>query len=111
MRISFALTEAQFLDGSKDVTRRLGWRKLKPGDELIAVRKCMGLKAGEKQVVLGKIRVKSVRKEPLHTITPEECRREGFPDLTPDQFCEMFRKANNCDRFRVVSRIEFERIE
>ena len=30
--ISFSLTEEQFLNGSKDVTRRLGWLFLKPGD-------------------------------------------------------------------------------
>ena len=32
--ISFALTTPQFLDGSKDVTRRNGWLMLKTGDIL-----------------------------------------------------------------------------
>lgn len=47
MRImSFALTEQQLMDGTKTVTRRVGWANLKPGDRLTAVRKAMGLKKG-----------------------------------------------------------------
>ena len=45
--ISFSLTTPQFRDGTKDVTRRLGWTFLKPGDRLCAVVKAMGLKKGE----------------------------------------------------------------
>ena len=48
-RMSFSMTEPQFRDGSKDVTRRLGWKFLKPGDRIMGVRKCMGLAKGEKQ--------------------------------------------------------------
>jgi hypothetical protein len=58
--ISFSMTEPQFLDGSKDVTRRMGWLRIKPGDVLNACRKCMGLKPGEKIVRLGQIVVVSV---------------------------------------------------
>lgn len=108
--ISFSLTTAQFLDGSKDVTRRVGWRWLKAGDELRAVEKAMGLKRGEKQVVLGIIRVRSVTAEPLDTITRKECRREGFPELTPAAFMAMFCKANQCSPDVMVRRIEFERV-
>jgi hypothetical protein len=36
--MSFFLTTAQFLDGTKDVTRRKGWRFLKPGDRFMAWR-------------------------------------------------------------------------
>jgi hypothetical protein len=52
--MSFSLTERQLLDGSKSVTRRLGWRMLKAGDELLAVRKCMGIRKGEHQQVLAR---------------------------------------------------------
>lgn len=45
--ISFSLTTAQFLDGPKDATRRLGWLFLMAGDRVCAVKKCMGLKSGE----------------------------------------------------------------
>jgi hypothetical protein len=48
--MSFALTEQQILDGTKDVTRRLGWLFLKRGDLIRPVRKCMGLKRGERPI-------------------------------------------------------------
>lgn len=64
-RMSFALTRTQLLDGSKDVTRRLGWANLKPGQRLLAVSKCMGLKPGEKADIYGEIEVVSVEREHL----------------------------------------------
>ena len=68
--MSFALTERQLMDGSKTVTRRIGWRDLKPGARLLAVRKAMGLKPGEKVQPLCEIEVVSVRRERLDAITP-----------------------------------------
>ena len=47
--MSFALTTKQIEDETKDVTRRNGWWFLKPGDQIWAVEKCMGLKKGEGQ--------------------------------------------------------------
>ena len=108
MRMSFALTERQLLDGTKTVTRRLGWRKLKPGDEAVAVRKCMGLAKGERQQVLGRIRVKSARQEPLDEITLEDVAREGFPDMSVTWFIDMFCRAMKCKPGTLVTRIEFE---
>ena len=124
--ISFSLTEEQFLDGSKDVTRRLGWVFLKPGDRLMACRKCMGLKPGEKIVRLGEIEVVSVRSEhldrmatsvrgvpsplPLIRYGNTEAIREGFPHLTGDQFVSMFCKHMNCRPDQIITRIEFKRI-
>jgi len=90
--MSFALTTAQLLDGSKTVTRRVGWANLKPGDRLKAVRKAMGLKPGEKVDVLAEIEVVSVRRERLDFINKTDCIAEGFPHLTPGQFVEMFCK-------------------
>ena len=90
--ISFALTTEQFLSGQKDVTRRFGWWGLKPGDQVRAVEKAMGLKKGEKMKVLGVIEVVSVRREPLNTMAPEDCALEGFPHFTPDQFVDMLRE-------------------
>lgn len=40
--MSFMLTTRQIRERSKDVTRRLGWEKLKPGDRLHAMRKVHG---------------------------------------------------------------------
>jgi hypothetical protein len=106
-RISFSLTEPQLLDGSKDVTRRLGWAELREGDVLVAVRKAMGLRRGERQVVLGTLRVGRVSRERLETITADDVRREGFPDMTPQGFIDMFCAANACSGTAQVTRIEF----
>ena len=110
-RISFALTQPQFLDGTKDVTRRMGWLFLKPGDRLRAVDKVMGFRKGERATVLGVIEVISVRREPLEFITADDVRREGFPDATPGWFVEMFCEAMRCDPSAEVTRIEFRKVE
>lgn len=106
-RMSFALTEQQLLDGTKTVTRRLGWRTLKPGAELLAVRKAMGLRRGERQHVLGRIRVVSVRREPLFSMPAGDCAAEGFPNMTPSVFVTFFCGANDCKPETEVTRIEF----
>ncbi len=108
--MSFAMTTAQFLDGSKDVTRRFGWWFLKPGDRIRAVEKGMGLKKGEKINMLGLIEIVSVRREPLNTITQEDVIREGFPHFTPDQFVDMLRAHYDCQYADLVNRIEFKRV-
>ena len=105
--ISFFLTTPQFLDGTKDVTRRLGWKHLKPGDRLMAVRKSQGRKKGEPVERLGEIEVKSVYFEPLDAIDREDCRREGFPEMGPLDFVQMFCKHMGCEPSREVTRIEF----
>lgn len=116
--ISFSMTTPQFLDGSKDVTRRIGWHHLRAGDELCAVEKGMGLKKGEKIKRLGTIRVVDVRKEPLDRMTydPEyggsECKREGFPNMVPSEFIEFFcRGHRGAYPKKEVTRIEFERLK
>ena len=108
MNMSFSLTTAQFRDRTKTVTRRLGWNKLKRGQEFTAIVKGMGLKKGEKVEILGRCRVISNRREPLNAISKPDCIREGFPDLTANEFVEMFCKHNGCKPDQEVSRIEFE---
>lgn len=116
MNISFSLTKAQILNRTKHVTRRLGWQKLRPGTILTAVEKGQGLKKGEHPVVLAKIRVRSVRREPLSKmITAEdgaygvgEVYREGFPKMTPVEFVDMFCAHNKCRPTVVITRIEFD---
>ena len=109
--MSFMLTQEQYVDGSKDVTRRLGWGFLKPGDILNGVEKSQGLKKGEKIKVLGQHEVISTRWEPLYAITEEDVIREGFPDMTPAEFIAFFRKANKCEWATPVNRIEFKKLE
>lgn len=114
--ISFSLTEEQFLNESKDVTRRLGWAFLKPGDYLMGCRKCMGLKPGESIVRLGEIEVVSVRLEPLLRMTADasyghaEAIREGFPHMTGGQFVEMFCSHMKATPDTIVTRIEFRHV-
>ena len=123
--MSFMLTTPQFVDGSKDVTRRIGWLALKVGDLLMGAEKCQGLGPGGKMKRLGAIRVKSVRREKLEAMTLrwkyglEECRREGFPEMNPAQFVVMFcashkvkvgGRVRNVKPQDVVTRIEFEHL-
>lgn len=108
--ISFALTTRQFLDGSKDVTRRVGWKNLKAGDRLCAVKKGMGLKPGEKIERLGVIEVLSARPERLADMSYEEVRREGFGGWLPERFIKFFCESHKgCTPDSIVTRIEFVR--
>ena len=61
--MSFMLTTAQIRAGTKTVTRRLGWKFLKPGDRLMACVKCQGLGKGGKIEKIREIEVVSVRQE------------------------------------------------
>lgn len=118
--ISFALTTDQVLAATKTVTRRLGWTFLNAGDQLRPVRKCMGLRPGEKLDVLrDPIRVVSVRREPLRRMIDDveyglvECRLEGFGDHPqyrwPSAFVEFFCASHRpCTPDFVITRIEFE---
>ncbi|MBA3030989.1 MAG: ASCH domain-containing protein [Desulfobacteraceae bacterium] len=108
--ISFALTTEQFINKSKTVTRRLGWKFLKPGDVLMGCKKCMGLRHGEKIERLGLIRVTDVRSERLNQITDEDVVKEGFPDINRSEFIKFFIDEMNTKLgvLQPVTRIEFE---
>lgn len=117
--MSFALTTDQIMEGTKTVTRRLGWLNLKPGDQVRPVRKCMGLRPGEKLDVLrDPLTVVSMQREPLKAMTDDveygiaECKAEGFgnhPDYCwPTEFVAMFCATHKgCTPETVVTRIEF----
>lgn len=105
------MTTQQISDKSKTVTRRFGWWFLKPGDVVQPVEKAMGLKKGEQvKKIGGLIRILSTRKEPLFTVTQDDCVKEGFPDLEPYQFVEMLCRHYKCRPLKMVNRIEFEYI-
>lgn len=118
--MSFALTTGQMQAQTKDVTRRLGWEFLKVGDFLQPVKKCMGLRPGEKiEKVCGPIMVIGLRREPLNMMTTDvdyglaECIREGFPaphvNHWPSEFVAMFCATHRgCTPGRVITRIEFK---
>lgn len=109
--MSFMLTQEQFKNQTKTVTRRLGWDFLKPDDIINGCEKCQGLKKGEKIKKLGQIRILNTDWQPLDHITPEDCIREGFPDMTPAQFVQFFCDHNKCSPLTKVNRIEFEYID
>lgn len=106
--MSFMLTQPQIVAETKTVTRRTGWANLKPGDLFWAVEKCQGLKKGEKLKRLKLLRCVANTPEPLNRITKADCRMEGFPELTPQEFVAMFCANMRCQPEREVRRIEFE---
>jgi len=101
------MTASQILAGTKTITRRFGWWKLQPGDDLWAVEKSMGLKKGEKVKKLRKIRIMVVGLEPLNAITADDCAREGFPEMSPPDFVAMLCRHYKCQPDKIVNRIEF----
>jgi len=105
--MSFAMTTEQVINMSKTVTRRFGWDFLKPGDDVWAVEKTMGLKKGEKIKKLRLLHIVSVRKEPLNAIEKDDCVKEGFPELGPHGFVDMLCKHYGCNEDDQVNRIEF----
>lgn len=106
--MSVALTENQVRLHTKDVTRRVGWLMLKPGDRLTLCRKVMGRRKGEPLVRVAEVEVVSIDRQPLAAITVEEVRREGFPDWLPDKFVRFFCNTHKgCTPATVVTRIEW----
>ena len=85
-RMSCAMTIDAVRDRSKTVTRRHvdTWKTLKPGDRLTLIEKGMGLKPGEKQVVICEVEVVDVRVEPISLMSSDvrygrqEVKLEGF---------------------------------
>lgn len=113
--ISFSLTKRQFRARTKTVTRRLGWEMLRAGDELMGCEKVMGRKRGEALIRMGAVRVTVARRESLRRMTDdpeygaEECIREGFPEMTPQQFVEFFCASHKgCTPDTTITRIAFE---
>ena len=115
--MSFSLTTEQMRRREKTVTRRCGWDFLLPGQLLWAVEKGMGLKKGEQVKRIGVVRVISVTKEPLTKLLYDEAygraevKKEGFPEMSPLEFVEMFCLHNKIDRARRVNRIELEHVD
>jgi hypothetical protein len=119
--MSYAMTTEAVLRHEKDVTRRLGWTRLKPGGLFVPVERAMGLKKGEKHVALWPLcRCVSNTPEVLRRLIDEpeygrvEMVREGFPGMDPAEFVARFIRMNHLDRntyspdTQVVNRIELE---
>lgn len=83
-RMAFSKTIPQMRNRTKTVTRRFGWwdsrtgqPRVTPGEIVTAVEKGMGLRKGEHQKVLHRIRIVSIRREPLGAIDAADLAREG----------------------------------
>jgi len=88
-RMSCSMTVDAVRDRTKTVTRRHvdTWATLNPGDRLTLIEKGMGLAKGERQVVLDEVTIANVDVISLYGgMTEEECAREGFPEMEPDDF-------------------------
>lgn len=87
-RMSCSMTVDAVRDRTKTVTRRAvdTWRDLAPGDRLTLIEKGMGLKKGEKQVVLTEVEVVSNSVERLGLVDGDEVRREGLAPMAPEEF-------------------------
>lgn len=148
--MSFAKTLRQLEDGTKTVTRRDGWLKLRAGHVVTPVEfssrngsrwfcetcKEVGpvgfrtnrrntrrrleawqerhrdhLKAFRLPKKLPLIRALSVRRERLGDITSQDVAREGLPLMNPKEFVEFYSKPGKPEPERLVTRIEFQRIE
>lgn len=106
--MSFSITTEQMYSRTKSVTRRTGWTDLKPATEITAVEKAMGLRKGDKIRKICRIWILSNTREKLNDITKDEVVKEGFPDMTPDEFVKMYCKHNKCSPEQIVNRIEFQ---
>ena len=106
------LTKKQIRERTKTVTRRLGWLNLKPGDHFMGCEQCQGIPKGGHVVDLGEMVCISNRRERLDRLLTEpeygaaEVVKEGFPELTPAQFVEMF-----CGHMKVTPETVCNRIE
>ena len=110
MNMSFYHTQNQVSAGTKVVTRRIGWSRLKPGQRFWAVVKGQGIKKGQKIQRIRECECVSNRSERLDAITQDDCRREGFPDYQPSDFVMMFCRNMGCHYDTIVNRIEFKYI-
>lgn len=110
--MAVSLTEDQVRARAKTVTRRTGWRMLRPGDQLTLCRKVMGRRRGEPLERIATVEVTSVRRESLDAITAGDVIAEGFPQMTPAQFVAFFCGTHRgCGSGTEVTRIEWRYLD
>ncbi|WGI36196.1 hypothetical protein QDT91_29715 (plasmid) [Mycolicibacterium aubagnense] len=105
--MSVALTAQAVRDRVKTQTRRHGWHRLHPGDQLALCPKYRGVRRENRELITI-VDVLSVRQEPLRAITPSDVVAEGFPDWTPTEFIAFFcRTHRGVDPDTEITRIEW----
>ncbi|MPZ19766.1 MAG: ASCH domain-containing protein [Luteitalea sp.] len=117
-RMSFSHAASEVRAGMKTVTRRLGWRFLKPNELIQAVDKAPGSRSAGPVRRLAILRVQNVRVEPLARLiedaryAEDELPREGFPCWSRDDFIARFLRRHRLTTTAIeVTRIEFEYVE
>ena len=94
----------RFFNPNTDVTRRIHKRPFVKGEHFHAIEKGQGIPKGGHQVIYAECKIVSAEWEPLGDIIKrpyragseyDEVTCEGFPDLTPEQFCAMVIKAHS----------------
>jgi hypothetical protein len=112
-RMSFPDTAPDVRERVQTVTRRLGWRFLKPDDLIQAVE----FESNSPRII-GILRVRSVRVESLSrlvtdaTYAEDELPREGRPCWSRDHFITTFLRRHRLKNASVdVTRIEFEYVD
>lgn len=117
-RMSFSHAASEVRARMKTVTRRPGWRFLKPDDLIQAVDKARGSRSGEAARVLAILRVRDVRIEPLARLienaryAEDELPQEGYPCWSRDDFITRFLRRHRLTTADIdVTRIEFEYVE
>jgi len=133
--ISFTETKPQFRARQKHRTRRGNakgptWKNLKSGDVLMGCEQCQGLGKGGKIVRMGPIVILETEIEPLYDIIrrpvrpmprriedqypfalPSETTLEGFTELTPARFVDMFCHMNDCEPETEINNILFDYVD
>lgn len=109
--MSVALTTPQVEARTKTVTRRLGWRYVKPGDRLQLCRKVQGRRRADGTVEpldrIAVVEAVTVRRERLDAITAADVAAEGFRGWTPEAFVKFFCESMHCTPDTEVTRIEW----
>ncbi len=108
--MAMTFTEAAVVSRRKTVTRRRGWRFLRPGDRLTLCRRVQYRKPGEPLVRLAEVEVVDVRVEALRDVTAEDVRREGF-DMGPEEFVDFWTSHMGGTGYELVTRIEWRYLD
>ncbi|WP_245721257.1 hypothetical protein [Nocardia pseudovaccinii] len=106
--MSVSLTEPQVIAREKTVTRRMGWRMARVGDQLTLCRKVMGRKADEPLVRIAQVEITAISREPLAAISQADLVAEGFPNMTASEFVAFFCSTHRgCRPDSLVTRIQW----
>ena len=105
---SFFLTQEQYRNRTKTVTRRQCKRTPEVGERFMGIVKGQGLKKGEKVQKMHASTYTAVDWIFIWQISKEDVIKEGFPNWTPLQFINFYCKANRVQPGDVCCRQAFK---